>query len=112
MTRTSKLSDEMIRQKVSWAEQIAKADPDYRDYAGASETDGRKLAKIDVHLKILPKNHPLTTLLKFKRMALIQQAKAYFATTNTGELSQLGFKKESRGRGINAKFKHEQSKQS
>lgn len=102
-----------MRTTVSWAEQIAKADPDYRDYAGASENDGRKLAKIDVLLKILPKENPLSILLKFKRMALIQQKKAYFATANTGEVSHLGFLKDSKRRGIDASFKkYRRSKQS
>lgn len=112
MPKRAKLSDELIRTQVAWAEQIGKMDSDYRDYAGASEADARKLAKIDVLLKILPKKNPLKALLKFKRMALIQQKKAYFASVNTGEISHLGFIKQSKKRGIDARFKDEESSES
>ena len=94
MVRTAKYDpDTMLRFQVSWAEQIAAKDSDYTDYAGASEEVGLKLARIDTMLLLLPKENPLTTLLKFQRTYLIQIKKAIFATIKTGEISQLGFLK-------------------
>lgn len=94
MVRKTKYdSDTMLRFQVSWAEQIAAKDGDYTDYAGASEEVGLKLARIDTMLHLLPKENPLTVLLKLKRLYLIQTKKAIFATIKTGEISQLGFLK-------------------
>jgi len=101
-TKRSYNRDELLRYQVSWAEQIGAKDSDYRDYAGASEEVGLKLARIDTMLHLLPKNNLLTMLLKLQRVYLIQVKKAIFATIKTGEISQLGFLKGGKPFDINA----------
>jgi len=103
MVRKAKYDpDTMLRFQVSWAEQIAAKDGDYTDYAGGSEEIGLKLARIDTMLLLLPKDNPLTILLKLQRTYLIQVKKAIFATIKTGEISQLGFLKGGKPFDINA----------
>lgn len=92
----------MLRFQVSWAEQIAAKDSDYTDYAGGSEAIGYSLARIDTMLFLLPKDNPLTILLKLQRTYLTQIKKAIFATVKTGEISQLGFLKGGKPFDINA----------
>jgi len=104
MSRRSFRSDELMRYQVSWAEQIAAKDTDYRDYAGADEMSAFKLAKIDLMLFLLPQDHTLIPLLKLARIYLIQRKKAFFASVKAGELSQLGFIKGGKPFDIRAKL--------
>jgi len=104
MSRRSFRSDELMRYQVSWAEQIAAKDSDYRDYAGADELTALRLAKIDLMLFLLPSQHRLIPMLKLARTYLIQRKKAFFASVKVGELSQLGFIKGGKPFDIRAKL--------
>lgn len=104
MSRRSYRSDELMRYQVSWAEQIAAKDSDYRDYAGANEDVALRLAKIDIMLFLLPPKHKLIPILKLARLYLIQRKKAFFVSVKAGELSQLGFIKGGKPFDIRAKL--------
>jgi len=96
--RRNYLGVEEMRKAESWASQIADRDPDYRDYAGAPWEIGKKLARIDIWLYLLPDDHPFKFLLKLRRLCLIQEKKAFFAGERAGEISILGFLKGGRRR--------------
>lgn len=81
---------EMIRQKVTMSQEIAKKDPEYGWYAGAEPRQASLMAKIDTCLDygVFPESE--LPMIKFYRAWLGQQAKAFFASM-CGELSKLGF---------------------
>jgi len=90
MSKRSYPKDEFEFDRISWAEEIVSKDSDYKDYAGASPEDALRLAKIDLTLFMLPKNHPFRLMLKLARLYLLQKKKAFFSSVRMTELSQLG----------------------
>lgn len=91
MSRRKSYPDkEFMLEKISWSEKIVDKDSDYKDYAGADPQDALRLAKIDLTLFMLPKNHPFRLMLKLARLYLLQKKKAFFASVRMTELSQLG----------------------
>lgn len=104
-----KSRDEDFRfERISWAEEIVAKDSDYRDYAGADPQDALRLAKIDLTLFILPKNHPFRPIVKLARMYLLQKKKAFFASVRMAEISQLGAIKAGKIEGIGARLDEHQ----
>lgn len=106
MYRKSRFRDiEHMATAEAWASQIAERDSDYKDYAGADPETGQALALTDVFLYILPDRHPLKLLLKLDRLFLIQEKKAFFATSRAGEISVLGLLKGVKRIGYSARAK-------
>lgn len=82
---------ERIRQTTLMSKQIARKDPEYSKYVGASWEIAEKMVMIDLCLeqKLLPET--LTPFLKLFRAYLDKKRKAWFASVASTEITKLGF---------------------
>lgn len=90
---------EELKQKINMAQQLAKKDPEFADYAGMETENALDLARLRVIRKWFPKlmGHDLSEKTKqgldFIEDMWLRQGKAFFASTlGSGEISHLGFR--------------------
>lgn len=81
---------ERIRQMATMSQQLAKKDPEFSQYAGATWDLAKSMATIDVCIKqnLLPKQ--ITPLLLFYRAYLDQLRKGWFSSEGSNEITKLG----------------------
>jgi len=101
--RSSSYLNELFKQLPSMAEQVAEADSDFKEYAGAPWEVAEMLVRLKVsendYLPLLKRFGVLNELqeiilrklLEIRRKYLIQLSKAYFASQRASEISVLGF---------------------
>lgn len=79
-----------LYQEISMSQKLSAKDPEYANYAGGSFEIANKIALIDLlkEFNMFPKS--FIPIVDFYRAYLIKQKKAFFATTSSRELTQLG----------------------